>query len=126
MSHWAATYIGQPWVAGANDCWSFARRVWRERFGIVVPAVDVDANNRLLCARAFADHGHEERQNWRQVDVPQDGDAVLMAAGRRPSHVGVWVNGGILHCIMGAGVIWSSLSALANIGMKTTGYYRHA
>ena len=27
-AHWAAAYIGTPWIARRHDCWAFARRVW--------------------------------------------------------------------------------------------------
>ena len=42
MMHWAAAEIGQPWVPGISDCWSFARRCWRERWGWDVPPIMID------------------------------------------------------------------------------------
>lgn len=127
MSHWAEHYIGAPWVAGDHDCWAFARRVWRERFGLVVPAVDVDATNRMACGRAF--QGHPERDCWTRVDRPVEGDAVLLGKSGRPSHVGVWVEAGpgaVLHCVQGAGVVCNDPTALALAGWRVLGWYRRA
>ena len=90
---WAAQYIGQPWVHGEHDCWAFFRRVQAERFGRQVPAIDVDAFDVRACVAAFT--GHDERARWQEVQQPQEGDAVLMSQSRVPTHVGVWVDGGV-------------------------------
>lgn len=122
MSHWAEKYIGEPWVAGENDCWAFARKVWREQFGVEVPVLDVDACNRLACSRAFATHA--EKDAWRRVETPMDGDAALIGQSERPSHVGVFAEGGVLHCVQGAGVVFASLPALVSSGWRVLGWYR--
>lgn len=124
--HWAEVYIGEPWINGAHDCWGFFRTVQRDRFGVVVPVVDIDATNRLLVAQAFRDH--EERAHWQQVETPVEGDAVLMAHARWPAHVGVWVEadgGGVLHCIPGAGVVFSRPAQLVAAGWSQSTFYRH-
>lgn len=126
MMHWAFDYIGQPWVAGDHDCWGFFRRVQLERFGRVVPPFDVDAFNRLACARAVV--SNPERANWVPVARPQEGDAVLLAHARHPSHVGLWVDadhGGVLHCVQGAGVVFQSLKSLKAMGWNHLEFYRH-
>ena len=123
MNHWAEEYIGQPWIPGDSDCWAFFRQVQRKHFGRMVPAIDVDALNRLACVRTFDEH--PERGMWSGVENPQDGDAVLMARGRHPSHVGVWVNGGVLHSQQGAGVVFSKLPQLARDGWSTITFFRH-
>lgn len=125
-SHWAESYLGQDYDA-ANDCWAFFRQVQREQFGVHVPVVDVDATDRAAVARAFRDHG--ERDLWQAVTLPDEGDAVLMAHHRYPSHVGVWIDvdgGGVLHCAPGAGVIFSRRSALVAAGWQHLEYYRRA
>jgi cell wall-associated NlpC family hydrolase len=122
---WAAQYIGIPWVAGESDCWHFARRVWRERFGWNVPAVDVDATSRLLSARAFA--GHEEYRSWQSVSAPREGDAVLMGKNAKPSHIGIWVDGdggAVLHSMEHSGVVYTPLASLQSVGMRVLAYYR--
>jgi cell wall-associated NlpC family hydrolase len=125
VTHWAAKYIGEPWVAGSHDCWAFARRVWLEQFGMAVPAVDVDANNRLACVRAF--EGHPIRSDWYDVEIPKEGDAVLLSQSRHPSHVGIWIDadgGGVLHCVEGRGVIFQTVASLRVAGWREPEFYR--
>lgn len=121
MMHWANQYIGRPWEAGAQgpgsfDCYGFFRHVMREHYGVDVQHVDVDANSFRSSVKAFGDGGKFE--GWRQVDAPDDGDAVLMSQARNPSHIGVWIKdhklsiNGALHCVQGAGVIYSTPQAL--------------
>jgi cell wall-associated NlpC family hydrolase len=120
--HWAMAYLGTPWVAGETDCWNFARRVWRERFGRDVPPVGVDVASPLDTRRALRDLMHAE---WLPTDAPQEGDAVVMARGTAPCHVGVYLAGGsILHSIEGAGVICTPPGRLQ--GYQVAGFYRWA
>ena len=124
--HWAFDYIGLPWLPRINDCWAFFRRVQLERFDRAIPAIDPDNYRSMTCARLFA--GHAERTHWTPVERPQEGDAVLLAHARHPSHVGVWVDvdgGGVLHCINGAGVVFQSVKALKAGGWGHLEYYRH-
>lgn len=132
MSHWAADYIGKGWAAGAEgpdafDCWTFLRHVYRAHYSIDLPLIDSTlADNYRATANAIA--SQPDRGNWTQVvDAPRDGDAVLLAHSRHPTHVGVWLEvdgGGVLHCVHGAGVVFSALSALARGGWGRIEYYR--
>lgn len=124
MSHWAEKYIGEPWVAGVNDCWIFLRLVYREQYGLLLPPVaDVSALSALACARAFTQH--ELRGEWQPVDHPRDGDAALIGKSSRPSHVGICVSGKILHCLRGPGVVLQDRQALANSGLRVLSWHRH-
>lgn len=130
--HWAAKYQDCTWEAGAQgprawDCWSFFRHVQAAHFSRDVPEIGVDAANIHAVARAFG--AHEERARWLPVDVPSEGDAVLMAHSRHPSHVGVWLDvdgGGVLHCQNGAGVIFTPLNKLAVGGWKRVTFFHPA
>lgn len=128
MTHWAGAYIGTPWVAGVSDCWSFARTIWAEHFGWIVPPAGVDVADPRAGRVALA--VDPTGQGWTPVEVPQDGDAVLMAVGARPCHVGVWIEAdpvpGILHSVEGAGVIFTIASRLGGIGYRVVGVYRRA
>lgn len=118
--HWAAAHVGRPWVAGISDCWSFAREIWRDRFGLDVPAITVDPADPRAGRAAF-----EDRSGWERVDAPVEGDAVLMTRGRRPCHVGIWLIGGrILHSVERAGVIITDAARLDLVGYRIEGIYR--
>ncbi|MCU0810103.1 MAG: NlpC/P60 family protein [Thiobacillaceae bacterium] len=123
MSHWITEYIGLPWVAGENDCWAFFRRVQRERFGLDLPAVDVDAMSVRACANALT--GDPERSNWTSEAIPLEGDAVLMARGKHPIHIGMWAAGGVLHCVEHSGVVFQSVPSLKMAGWNHIHFYRH-
>lgn len=125
VSHWAAKYIGDEYDAVTHDCWGFCRRVWAEQFSLDVPVVTVSGSNLRAITRAFGNN--PERANWRDVDFPQEGDAVLLAHSRYPSHVGIWVEadgGGVLHCQDPMGVIFSSRAALVRAGWAHLQFYR--
>lgn len=130
--HWGFAYIGKPWVSGQQgpdsfDCWGFFRYVQKERFGIDVPFINVNADNFREVARNFS--GSDERSKWLATSEPKEGDAVLMAHCKYPSHVGVWLDvdsGGVLHCVRGEGVVFGAVSSLKNSGWGRVEYYRHA
>lgn len=126
MMHWAFKYIGMPWVRGENDCWAFFRLVQQEQFGRLIPQFDMERYNRSACIAAV-EH-NPERNNWRLVEKPQEGDAVLLAHARHPSHVGVWVDvdgGGVLHCVGGSGVVFQTVKSLKSGGWGHVEFYRH-
>ena len=121
-AHWAATYIGTEWARDAN-CWHFCAQVWAERFGITVPLIGVDGADPRAARRAL--DGSAERNGWTPVVWPVEGDGVMMAKGSRPCHVGIWLSlGGVLHCVEGAGAIFSPAERLADLGYHVVGYYR--
>lgn len=123
--HWAATLIGTPWIAGESDCWSFARRVWRERFGWDVPPLGaIDPASPRTARRAFAAPPGDA--GWLRVERPTEGCGVLMAMGRDPCHVGVWIEpdlAGVLHSVERAGVLFTVPAALPLLGYRITGFY---
>jgi cell wall-associated NlpC family hydrolase len=124
---WVQDEIGTPWVAGTSDCWSFARAVWRRRFGLDVPAMPYDAASALDARRGFGAAGNYA--GWRAVEPPEkgrDGDAVVMARGPRPCHIGILVAGGVRHCIAGPGAIWTPEGRLADLGWRVAGLWRPA
>lgn len=128
--HWADAYIGAPFESGASgpaayDCWGLLRAVLREHFGRVLPALGHDARSLRSCVLTAAEEVASPR--WRAVELPAEGDAVLMARARHPSHVGVWLDadgGRVLHCLEGAGVVCVPPRRLALDGWQVRGLYR--
>lgn len=123
---WVLAYLGAPWMAGADgphayDCWGLVRAVYRDRLGIVLPMIDVDALSPLAVRRALTRHA--ERAHWRALAVPQPYAVALMSHGTRPHHVGVWTGEAVLHAIEGAGVVHQSLSSLKVHGWRVLEIY---
>ena len=130
MAHWVEQYIGKPWGNGeqgpaAFDCWGLCRYVWCTHFGIVVPIIQVDADDLLAVVRNFS--GNPERERWRPVTEPRDGDAVLFSRSIRkpPVHVGVVTAGRVLHCQQGVGVVFQAIPMLRRHWGRID-FYRHA
>lgn len=120
--HWAADYIGMPWTP-AFTCWHFCARVWADRFGITVPLIEIDGADPRATRREL--ETSVERRGWAEVKAAIEGDAVLMAQGARPCHVGVWLSlGGVLHCVEGAGAIFTARERLGDLGYRIVGTYR--
>lgn len=128
MRHWAADYIGTPWLAGVSDCWSFARGVWLARWGWDVPPLTVDPQDARAGRRALQQP--PDTIGWLPIADPREGDAVMMARGARPCHVGLWVEpsptAGILHSVERAGVVFTPPDRLAGLGYRICGMYRRA
>lgn len=121
-----ACNLGKPWQAGADgpdayDCWGLVRAYYRHVLGVVLPIVDVDALSPLDIRREFAAEAH--RHGWHPC-APGDHAAVLMGKNARPSHVGVWWQGSVLHCVEGAGVVYQRPLALRLAGWHVLGAYR--
>lgn len=123
--HWSSRYIGTEWDPRERHCWAFCRRVWAEHFGLEVPEMPFDGGDARAVRRAFA--GDPEFACWHRVEAPTEGDAVVMAQGAHPAHVGIWLDlGGVLHSIAGSGGIYTPRVRLRDIGYRVTGCWRRS
>lgn len=133
MSDWGK-YIGIPWENGAQgpdayDCWSFFRDMQRTHFERELPIISVNANSIKTVISEF--QSNDEYTNWEQVEMfsqLEGGDAVLMSQSRYPSHVGIWIEvdgGGVLHCVQGSGVIFSSATGIGRDGWSNVKLYKY-
>ena len=109
--------VGQAGGRGphAFDCWGLVRWCWRTHFGIEVPEIPVDATSLRAVLAGFREH--PERQRWRPVECPCEGDAVLMRQSRHPVHVGIWL------AVDGGGVFQGPADLTAH-GWRIEGTYR--
>lgn len=131
--HWAAALIGKPYKRGAMgpdayDCWGLVRWVFAQRYGILMPVVNVGddtLDNVAAIKRA------SEVSGWQPVADPTaaDGDIVLMH-GPEGRHVGVMVRADgllrLLHCIDGAGVCYQPLADVQLAGFSGFVFWRRA
>lgn len=132
--HWAVSYIGRPWQAGAKgpDCfdyWSLLIWVQKHYLNRNLPDIPVFDGDLKKIARTFL--AHPERKRWRRVKRPKQGDALLMRQSRHPIHVGLWViinptEQGILHCIKGRDVVFQNTASLKLSGWQIEGFYHFA
>lgn len=123
-----ADYIGIPWEAGSQgpnafDCMSFFRLVQDKHFGNYVPQIIApDYDDPRVLVDLFGNH--PERKRWHLIDKPVHGCAVIV---RSPLHIGTWLDidgGGVLHCVRGAGVIFTSDSAWPMSGFGRREFFR--
>lgn len=124
--HWATQYLGQPWVEHDNDCWAFFRKISAAHYQRNLSIIEIDTANLRACIDQFLNH--TEHRHWQKTTSPLDGDAVLMSQGKMPSHVGMWLDvdgGGVLHCVKGAGVIFTKTNQLYMLGYQVLGFYRY-
>jgi cell wall-associated NlpC family hydrolase len=130
MTHWATQYIGLSWEYGgqgpeAYDCWNFVRKIQRDHFGVEVPIIVIEDQRQA----SHEMQANSELDNWQSVDVPQEGDIVMMARAKIPAHIGVCVRAnnqiGVLHCIQKSGVVFTAMSMLSSNGWGSLKYYRH-
>ncbi|PPD36742.1 MAG: hypothetical protein CTY18_02870 [Methylomonas sp.] len=131
-SCWINDYIGKPWVSGsqgpdAYDCYGLFRHIQREHFGIDVPFVTVDADDIKAVMVSF--HEPINFKSWQRQPTRHHGDAIIMRHHKYPSHIGVWIDDfgqqGALHCVHGAGVVFSTVSALMVSGWHHLEFWRH-
>lgn len=63
---------------------------------------------------------------YEKTDAPQNGDIVLMYKGKKPAHVGVFVDGLVMHCdgtvYTNSGVKMNSMDAIGRVYCKIEFY----
>lgn len=91
--NWWNHYIGIPYVeqgrdrAAGLDCWGLVRLVHNEQFGHELPSLTGDYTN-IDDPAHLAELIAREKESWQKVDIPREGDMVLMRVLGR-SHVGM-------------------------------------
>lgn len=107
------------------DCWGLVRYIYRQHYGLEVPAVNVNPDSLRDVLVAFK--RDPAFQAFEEVKSPQDGDVVLMRQSKYPVHAGMWLaadGGGVLHCCREGGVVFQDLPSLYLCGWRIDSYYR--
>lgn len=119
------TLLGRPYAAQAMgpdafDCYGLARHLQREFFGRELPLFSLPADaGRFAIASAIAIH--PERARWDRVEVPADGNVVVMARQDCGFHMGVWLaldGGVIVHTLEQTGVVIDQPFRLTGPGQR--------
>jgi cell wall-associated NlpC family hydrolase len=124
--HWAIPLIGRRYRERAKgpdafSCLGLLQYVWREKFGFDVPDV---IDHAAPCFRATARGEVYHAPGFLVVPTPgyQEFDAVFMTSQHLPHHVGIYIEpdrrGGVLHAIVGAGVVFQRMTDLQLHGLS--------
>ena len=107
-------YLGLPWINRAEvepnlvngfDCVSLIQAIYADQLDIRIPEIIVDGSSTRAVLSAFANS--EYYRDWQQVDKPQNFDIIIFNIRNRLNHVGLVLNGGVIHSVKGQGVIYS-------------------
>ena len=102
-----------------------------EQFGRdgLPPDVTVSEKGAALVAMREMTPETAERYGWTSTETPKEGDAVMLAEGKRSSHIGVviWIKEKMLviHARMNTGVVLSDALALKMNNLKVIGYWTY-
>ena len=122
-----AGLIGRPFRDGgrgpeAFDCWGLVRFVEAEHFGVEVPDWSIlPAERSLIRARVLAER---QSERWRRIAVPEPGAVAVLGRGLGETHLGVVVDGGVLHATRDSGVVLDSLSGIRRDWPRVS-FYAH-
>lgn len=123
-------FVGVPYVAHGRDyvgadCWGVVYLFYRDVLGVPIPSYSEEMEGREFHRRGISPLIAAERQaNWRRVQMPVQGDCVLMRVGRLETHVGIYLDRGrLLHS---EGPHPSEIVRIDDIRVKSriTGFYR--
>lgn len=101
---WVNDYIGLPWVSGGRefpnfDCWGLVRDVYMKQLNTeldVYPynVADLDPVTKTM-VRAMV---RDLKQDWVELDEPEDLCLVTMSTHKVPHHVGIFLalDGGLV------------------------------
>lgn len=131
--HWSSKYVGRPFVDGEFDCGELARLVQREVFGREVPLpserwyAGKEGAERLRAMAAQTEKGLADLAQ--RVELPKEGDLVMMYSGSRVMHAGIYcvlvAEPWVLHAAERLGqVVLTRLRELADKGYRLEGFYR--
>lgn len=122
--HWSEKYLNKGYENGVYNCSHLVMDIQEHEFGRVI---DLPVQNRDR--EVLADEILETKNDFEQVDTPEDGDIVLFYLRGVPSHVGVYtvINniGMFIHSMSNKkGVCIHSKRHIDMLKLEIEGYYR--
>lgn len=100
------------------NCWHFAREVWRELTGVMLPFHPTRSVGEMM------EEAQGQAARLVQLSAPQSPCLVLMLRQRIQPHIGVYWQGRVLHCTR-FGASYQSLDHVT-VGYPTVSYYTNA
>ena len=109
-------YLAVPYLENGRteqgaDCYGFVRVVLQKELGIELPAFSYVRDQSSV---------DEAIEGFQEATHPQNYDIVYMKGFNYPLHVGIWLDGGILH-MTAAGASYQKASILMK---RIMAYYR--
>lgn len=129
--HWAARYVGKPWVSGGRgpdsfDCWGLLHWVQRAEFGRELPSYPIPPAQKLRVTATM--ERAAASGEWELLSVPREGCAVGMSHHRKFHHVGCYTeaDGGlVVHALEGKGVLAQPLARLRQDAWNRVEFFWH-
>ncbi len=125
-------FVGLPYREGARgpdayDCYGLVAAVFRALRGVELPDWYQDAPGPQGASRAIAAALCGEVSGGRSVKVeaPQNFDIAIVGSSSRPHHVGVFMDGGVLHSSKAFGSTWHPLTRFVALYPQTEFYRWH-
>ena len=112
---WVNDYVGIPYLANGRgdevDCYGLVIKVMQEQHGVEMPQWSVDKYSRASADQLLSDKAHESINNklMTQVFTPKDFNIVLVYRFTQCLHIGIVINGGVLHA-HSKYVVWETLN----------------
>ena len=108
-------YVGTPYLFGGRtmegwDCYGLVIHYFREELGLTVPDWAADDESLRAVVKILTEKVREELEGGLGVEVElgdrQDNDVVTVEKNSLQSHIGVLINGGVLHCQRPGGTVF--------------------
>ena len=107
------------------DCWGLVRLLYSRERGINnLPDLSRQYNNTRdkINIPSLVDH---ERQQWKRVQNPKEGDVIVLKIGGIPIHVGMMIDSEkFIHVSMGINACVEKVDSIV-WGNRVDGYYRY-
>ena len=102
MGAWSDKYLGISWRDGGRDrtgldCWGLVSLVYLKEFGVNL--LDFDSMGKTHSEKCLDYLSSDLMDNWTSLDKPVEGCVVLFSWKDKPTHVGVWTQGHVLHIL---------------------------
>ena len=129
METWHLQYLGIPWEAHATgpnsyDCWGLVYRCLENYYNIGLNRFpNIKINDSIAINSAAIKE--IETGKWIRSLAPADGSVVLMSRRNVIHHIGISINGKVLHTRNGQSVALESEKTLRLLGFNRIEYYSH-
>lgn len=115
-------YLGKRWEPSFN-CWDLVRLIYKQEFGIDLCPHGI---NRADSIRQANCEVAKELPEWSEVEIPREGDVILLGKKSVRWHVGFMLTEiKVLHLIDKAGTAVQDVCEIRK-GFETSKFYRYA